>query len=135
MSTRTTESAIALRLVGAMETAAPDDKGALRSVECVEVVTSGVGEGSVECVEVVMSGVGEGSVECVEVVTSGVGEGSVECVEEVISGVGEGSVECVEEVISGVGEGSSKPNKLFLEATTCMSGYTERKQHYNTAAL
>ncbi len=92
MSTRTTESAIALRLVGAMETTVPDDKGALRSVECVEVVMSGVGEGSVECVEVVMSGVGEGSVECVEV------------------------------VISGVGEGSSKPNKLFLEATTCMSG-------------
>ena len=68
MSTRTTESAIALRLVGAMETPALD---ALRRVEWVEVVTR-VG------------------VEWVEVVAS-------------------------------VGEGSSKPSKLFLEATTCTS--------------
>lgn len=70
MSTRTTESAIALRLVGAMETPALD---ALRRVEWVEVVTR-VGVG----------------VEWVEVVAS-------------------------------VGEGSSKPSKLFLEATTCTS--------------
>ncbi len=69
MSTRTTESAIALRLVGAMETPALD---ALRRVEWVEVTRVGVG------------------VEWVEVVAS-------------------------------VGEGSSKPSKLFLEATTCTS--------------